>query len=221
MCINEWVSSLAFVMLVVVVEGSARERTMFQAKTGSLQCDNLNVPSCLGLGYNETIFPNLAGMNSQVSAEHAMTSFRPLIRFGCSTDLRLLLCGFYAPMCSSVGPVPPCQSFCNSVRLRCSPVMATFGYLWPPDLNCSRLPVSNTPATLCMEGPNHRKSLKEKDAHGLRAPTCDHPYCKCKKSLSRSQLFSPADKEFASVWMAIWSVVCFGMTLFTLVTFLL
>ena len=186
-------------------------------------CEPLRVYDCQILGYNHTLIPNLLGMHDQTYSHHALTSFKPLLQYECSAQLRTVLCGFYAPMCSPITsqPVPPCQALCYSVRRRCEPIMSNFGYPWPSGLNCSSLPIENTPGTMCMEGPEEYTPPPAvaptfNPAIGGSNVLCPHyPHCPC------TIPFSAEDKEFASVWMAIWSVVCCGVTLFTLISFML
>ncbi|XP_018015498.1 uncharacterized protein LOC108672364 [Hyalella azteca] len=185
------------------------------------KCTSLAVSSCQKLGYNETYVPNFLGMKSQINAEESINSFNPLLQYGCSPHLRLLLCGFYAPMCSPSGLVLPCQRFCSSVRAQCLPIMMTFGYSWPNELDCSKLPVSNSAGNLCMEPPERSISSPAELAPNRNKASCVGQECLCRGMALRVIPFSAQDKEFASVWMAIWSVVCFGITVFTLVTFLL
>ena len=188
----------------------------FAAATETISCEPLRVTECMSLGYNHTMLPNLVGMQDQVDAQHALVSFRPLLQYGCSSQLLIVLCGFYAPMCSPQvpGAVPPCQSLCSSVRDRCAPIMANFGYSWPSVLNCSRLPVENTQRAMCMEGPAY--------SNPPTSPATACVNCRCSTDGHDITVpFDTEDKEFASVWMAIWSVICCGVTLFTLISFIL
>lgn len=184
-------------------------------------CQPLRVTSCRGLGYNETLVPNLLGMRYQSDSERALQSYRPLLQYGCSPELHIVLCGFYAPLCSPLTStaVPPCRGLCHSVKLRCAPIMASFGYQW--GLNCSGLPVQNSPRSMCMEGPrqltSHGTTQASVTQMGRGTSLCPFPPCLCHGAIP----FSAEDKEFASVWIAIWSVVCCGVTLFTLVSYML
>ena len=185
---------------------------------GLAGCEDLRVSECGHLGYTHTRMPNLLGMHDQDDAQHALASFGPLLQYGCSAQLRVLLCGFYAPMCSPLiggQAVLPCKSLCLTVRQQCAPIMTNFGYLWP--LNCSALPERNSGHSICMAGPQHKEPTREKTTSSLPSP-CLGPHCLCE---GPHLTYSVQDKEFASVWMAIWGVVCCGVTLFCLVSFLL
>ncbi|KAF2358807.1 Frizzled domain [Trinorchestia longiramus] len=210
------------ILLLWAAQNKASAFTTLQKNPLSNQCLPLRVPSCQNLGYNETSFPNFLGTRSHIEAEESMASYNPWLQYGCSSELRLFLCGFYAPMCSPAGLVVPCQSFCKFVRAQCSPILRAFGYSWPADLECSRLPASNTPGNLCMESPVHRQESQTEFPLSKNRGSCTGVAdCACSNNAFRVASFSPQDKEFASVWMAIWSVVCFGVTVFTLVSFIL
>lgn len=237
--LQEAVTLISFWLLLVdatrnvEVRATAAESTFGDVRNTEQQCEPLGVSGCHRLGYNHTMVPNLVGMRKQAYAEHAMSSFKPLLHYGCSSQLRILLCGFYAPMCSPLTAgsiVPPCQRLCTSVRNRCAPVMDNFGYPWPRELDCSLLPLANTPDTMCMEGHGevqpppmpqpHVPQLSNTATEGHT--TCLDAHCNCRRHGGAATIpFSAEDKEFASVWMAIWSVVCCGVTLFTLVSFML
>ncbi|XP_076031260.1 frizzled-4-like [Oratosquilla oratoria] len=209
---------------------------------GPRTCEVIKIEECAGVGYNHTSMPNLVGMDLQSDARDQLESFKPLIQYSCSSQLRVFLCGMYAPMCTPEVPTPigPCRNLCETVRDRCIPVLRDFGYNWPPLFNCSLLPPENNDKHMCMEGPGEamppptttysqrrpsdaRPHPMEKCGHlahplqyhylnatGVCAPRCD-------ANIS----FSSEDKTFAEVWLAIWSVCCFGATLFTVLTFVL
>ena len=179
-------------------------------------CTPLRVSQCTSLGYSNTRVPNtIANLRSQEDAQHILNSFAPLLQYGCSPNLRILLCGYYAPMCSALIDsglaVPPCRSLCVSVRRHCAPIMAMFSYPWP--LQCDLLPFSNSPGSLCMEGPAPKKSSKPETLDVGRSGSSA---AECGVVRYTSQ-----DREFATVWLAIWSVVCCGVTLFCLLSFLM
>ncbi|KAK8759006.1 hypothetical protein V5799_003361 [Amblyomma americanum] len=111
------------------------------------RCEPVRIPLCLHaeLHYNETAVPNLMNHEDQDEAGLEVHQFFPLVRVGCSPDLRLLLCSLYAPPCTEQ-PTPPCRSLCTSARQGCQPVMSRFGFRWP--FECDRFP----DAHLCVAG---------------------------------------------------------------------
>ncbi|KAK8728831.1 hypothetical protein OTU49_008960 [Cherax quadricarinatus] len=204
---------------------------------GPLRCENILIPACREVGYNLTSMPNLVGNELQKDAESRLNSFKPLIQYGCSSQLQFFLCSIYTPMCTPQVPTPigPCRDLCETVKNRCSPVMAELGYPWPHFLNCSRFPPENNEEHMCMEGPGEkmpphsppttsprpqppRRCSHYAHAHKYRyinaTGTCA-PLCQANIS------FNTSDKSFAVVWMTIWAVVCFAVTLFTVLSFLL
>ncbi|XP_049799675.1 frizzled-4 [Schistocerca nitens] len=101
---------------------------------------------CRGIGYNHTGLSALA----QKEAEFMLQSFNPLVQYGCSAQLQLLLCAVFAPMCTDkvAAPIGPCRGLCHAVRRRCLPVLQGFGFPWPASLNCSLFPADNNHETI-------------------------------------------------------------------------
>lgn len=54
-----------------------------------LTCDPIRISMCQDLGYNVTKMPNLVGHVLQADAELQLTTFSPLIQYGCSSQLRV------------------------------------------------------------------------------------------------------------------------------------
>ena len=185
-------------------------------------CEPLTIPECVVFGYNSTVaYHNSTNVKHKknYSQKHVSTKklsklsieeddsaqtkarkemlqlFKPLLHYGCSRDLQLLLCSHYAPMCVRGRGVPPCRALCESVQSSCLPVIARFGYSWPAFLNCSVLPSGGR---ACVAAPPPPPTT------ATRAP--------CRPSAT----LGAADREFAAVWMAVWGVVCGGVTLYCL-----
>lgn len=173
-------------------------------------CEPIKVDLCSGLGYNMTGMPNLGGNELQQEAEYYLTTFLPLIQYGCSTHLKLFLCSVYVPMCTEKvsNPIGPCRGLCESVKAKCYPVLQGFGFPWPDALECSRFPVQNNHEHMCMEGPKNigmdlsspvvpstsldcPKNLVRKGGTGMCVPVCDVDF-----------LFELPEKKFAEVIFA-------------------
>ena len=104
-------------------------------------CEPLTIPVCQDLPYNATIFPNLLNHRTQEEAALELHLFYPLVKEGCSEHLAFFLCALYAPVCTELKiAVPPCRSLCNSARHGCEELMETYGFTWPENLSCERLP---------------------------------------------------------------------------------
>jgi len=58
-------------------------------------------------------------------------------------------------MCNEQVPdvIGPCRGVCLRARERCEPLLLTFGFTWPPALDCQRFPARNDHRHMCMEGP--------------------------------------------------------------------
>ncbi|KPP72255.1 frizzled-4-like [Scleropages formosus] len=199
-------------------------------------CDPIRISMCQDLGYNETRMPNLVGNVLQADAELQLTTFTPLIQYGCSSQLRFFLCSVYVPMCTDKVPEPigPCGSMCLSVKRKCLPVLTDFGFVWPELLNCSLFPPQNDQNHMCMEGPGDEdgpyhaiRTLQpmEEECHALGAEPDQYAWVKRSHACVLqcgydSGLYRRQAKVFTDVWMAVWAVLCFVSTAFTVLTFL-
>lgn len=106
------------------------------------RCDAIRISMCQNLGYNVTKMPNLVGSQFQTDAELQLTTFTPLIQYGCSSQLQVgalrgrfpggdfpfLLPGVTFPFCfpSPAGrfpffPPPGCQKRSPGVGGSCLP----------------------------------------------------------------------------------------------------
>lgn len=213
------------------------------------QCQPIHIQMCKGLGYNVTGMPNLVGHETQEDAELQLQTFRPLIQYGCSTQLKFFLCSVYVPMCTEkvLLPIGPCKPMCDNVRRRCQPVLQEFGFSWPSALNCSKFPHRNDQYNMCMDGPGSEEppvhgtykpeTASKKDTtpaankprftkHSCQAFRNADKYIfinrtkRCALLCDEDDLFGKSDKYFADVWMAIWAGMCFASTFFTVLTFL-
>lgn len=54
-----------------------------------MTCDPIRISMCQDLGYNVTKMPNLVGNVLQSDAELQLTTFNPLIQYGCSSQLKV------------------------------------------------------------------------------------------------------------------------------------
>lgn len=54
-----------------------------------MTCDPIRISMCQDLGYNVTKMPNLVGNVLQSDAELQLTTFSPLIQYGCSSQLKV------------------------------------------------------------------------------------------------------------------------------------
>ena len=62
----------------------------FGEETEEMTCDPIRIAMCQDLGYNVTKMPNLVGNALQSDAELQLTTFTPLIQYGCSSQLKVV-----------------------------------------------------------------------------------------------------------------------------------
>ncbi|KAI7812980.1 frizzled-9 [Triplophysa rosa] len=146
--------------------------------------------------------------------------------------------------------IPACRPMCEQARQRCSPIMKQFSFGWPDSLDCSKLPTNNDPNALCIEAPENDTQPETKKGEGMlpvlprstqpaagtgrsssTSRSCVNPekFQYVEKSESCAPRCSPTvdvywsrqDKDFAFIWMVVWSTLCFVSTAFTVLTFLL
>ncbi|XP_033100418.1 frizzled-4-like [Anneissia japonica] len=147
-------------------------------------------------------------------------------------------------------PIGACAPMCERVKRKCEPVLNEFGFPWPASLNCSRFPKKNIEGHLCMPGPEETEEdkldppIRHRPIGGPRngilvtlpgavdMETCSHKhdpqkwiyvkkYNDCSLRCDQDFLFTESQKDFARLWMAIWSCLCFISTLVTVLTFMI
>ncbi|XP_071393582.1 frizzled-4 [Centroberyx affinis] len=209
----------------------------FGDEVEEMTCDPIRISMCQGLGYNVTKMPNLVGNVLQSDAELQLTTFTPLIQYGCSSQLKFFLCSVYVPMCTDKVPIPigPCGSMCLSVKRKCLPVLNEFGFIWPEVLNCSLFPPQNDHNHMCMEGPGDEEAPfhpprplppQEEECQALGSAPDQYAWVRRSHSCALqcgydSGLYRRGAKVFTDAWMAVWAVLCFLSTTLTVLTFLL
>ncbi|XP_028851403.1 frizzled-10 [Denticeps clupeoides] len=240
-------SSISLLLLVAAAATCSAISPLDTEQAGGGRCQKIVIPLCMDIGYNLTVMPNLMGHEDQSEAAIKLHEFAPLIEFGCHSHLKFFLCSLYAPMCSEKVsmPIPSCRVMCEQAQTKCSPIMEQFNFHWPDSLDCSRLPNKNDPNHLCMEAPNNgsddlpefpakppsvggqdvaaKEGAETREACGdpgkfhyvQKSESCA-PKCYPRVDVYWSQ----ADKRFSLVWMAVWSVLCFVSSAFTVLTFL-
>lgn len=108
------------------------------------KCEQIKIPFCMGLQYNETIMPNLLGHTKQEDAGLDVHQYFPLLKVKCSPTVQLFLCSLYFPVCTILpNPLPPCRSLCISARKGCEDLMNQFGFFWPDKFECDNFPEVN------------------------------------------------------------------------------
>jgi len=208
------------------------------------QCEPITVPLCKDIQYNETIMPNLMNNPDQKDAGLEVHQYFPLVKVNCSPDLKIFLCSMYVPVCTDLKiPIKPCKSLCISARTGCEDLMNRFGFTWPKNLNCDNFPVRGLcfgknqtddrphrpPAKLppSTPAPNRefqcptqlRTPIKHK--YNLRIGDQIVYHCAMPCGEKYDAFFNRDKKYFARLWIGVWSMLCAGSTLFTVLTFLI
>ncbi|CAH8652051.1 unnamed protein product [Schistosoma bovis] len=119
-------------------------------------CVPIHESVCHGLQYTHTSLPNSVGLTTQEEAAKRMNDYRSLINVGCSQYLKFFLCTIYFPMCTPALNPPaalqPCQNLCRYVQSKCEPIMKSFSFPWPIELNCKSLP---SESGMCIQPQNY------------------------------------------------------------------
>nr|XP_046172469.1 frizzled-4-like [Oncorhynchus gorbuscha] len=230
-------AAVALSLALLCVPGHLGLVRAFGEESEEMTCDPIRIAMCQDLGYNVTKMPNLVGNVLQSDAELQLTTFTPLIQYGCSSQLKFFLCAVYVPMCTDKVPIPigPCGSMCLSVKRKCLPVLIEFGFVWPELLNCSLFPSQNDHNHMCMEGPGDEDAPfhpvrplppQEEECQALGAGPDQYAWVRRSHSCALqcgydAGLYRREAKVFTDVWMAVWAVLCFLSTTLTVLTFLL
>lgn len=101
-------------------------------------CEPITVPLCSDLTYTQTLMPNFLGHRSQEEAGLEVHSFFPLVKVGCSPQLKPFICSAYVPDCVAGQARPPCRRLCEQARSGCESLMNKFGFMWPESLSCEK-----------------------------------------------------------------------------------
>lgn len=142
------------------------------------RCQPMKIPFCESIGYNQTMLPNFLKHETQQEVETELNVYDPLMKLGCSPDLKLFLCTVYAPICFDQmnGSKPlfllPCRSLCESARQGCSNNMKNFNSEWPKVLQCDKFPDKKDKGALCVSKDDepkfstHGNDFNEKSIYG-------------------------------------------------------
>ncbi|XP_071103561.1 frizzled-5-like [Haliotis cracherodii] len=117
------------------------------------KCQEITIPMCKSIGYNNTYMPNQFNHETQEEAGLEVHQFWPLVEIQCSADLKFFLCSMYAPICMTnyKKHLPACRSVCERAKKGCAPLMRQYGFAWPERMNCENLPEYGDKDHLCMD----------------------------------------------------------------------
>ena len=108
------------------------------------KCVPLELKECNQLGYNQTQYSPHLYLSSRKS--EVLEYFGLLRLTKCSNDLLFFICMTYQPICFEDydQAIPPCRSVCESVRDGCIDTITKYGFRWPEELHCEKLPDHQT-----------------------------------------------------------------------------
>ena len=202
------------------------------------KCEVMNVEQCRSLGYNVTGIPNTFGDKSQIEVEQSLMKINELLTSTCAEPVRFFFCSMYAPMCSTKtgSLITSCGSLCEYVTRRCKPTAAKFNIAWLDAWNCSQFYWENNNDEMCMPGPDvYNYTHFDPSYISTTTPSSGNNKMSFRNSrnyvyLERTNswvllcdkdgIFTSDTKDFADLWMTIWSIVCFISTSLAVLTFL-
>lgn len=108
------------------------------------KCTPLELKACNQLGYNQTKYSPQLYLSSRKS--EVIQYFELLRLTKCSDELLFFICMTYQPICFENYDqiIPPCRTVCENVRDGCLKTITTYGFRWPEELNCEKLPDHQT-----------------------------------------------------------------------------
>lgn len=104
---------------------------------GSETCYPVEVDMCKNHGYALTTLKP----SEQTEADSTLQQFKPLIAANCHKDFGAVLCKAFVPSCDPIShkKIPACHDECSNTKAGCEPIMKSFGFTWPAELNCDEL----------------------------------------------------------------------------------
>ena len=133
------------------------------------QCQPLSATMCEGLGYSYVRMPNYFLDDTQREAEYKIKGFSQLVATNCSPTLRFFLCLLYFPPCviNMEIKIPPCRDVCEEARSGCEPVLTSFGFPWPMQMNCADFPAYDRKGTgFCLQ-PKTKSTTGKKTSYSV------------------------------------------------------
>lgn len=230
--------SLLFLELFVALKSSS-----FRSE----RCELITIKLCKDMPYNKTRLPNSLGHTTQYEAGNELHQYYPLIKMGCSPYLKVFLCTLLSPVCTNYPqPLKPCQSLCLAAKKKCEDVLQSFGASWPSHMDCSLFPtpdkevcVSQNETKQTYQPKVHNASLGGRSfrcppqlrvpprfGYKLRVGNVEAKGCGLPCSEQHDYFFGAREesikkRNFAKIWIFVWSLLCSISTLFTSLTFVI
>ena len=163
------------VLLIFSTTGVISQRNPIQGPEQPTHglCEDITIPICRDIGYNQTFMPNMLGHETQNDAGLEVTTYHPLVKINCSPQLSLFLCTLYLPVCTILTtPVPPWRSVCIAARDGCKGLMKKFGHDWPEHMACEKFP---DPPELCVSSTGGSNPAAPGGFSTLETPVFNRP----------------------------------------------
>lgn len=166
-------------------------------------CEPIDIPLCAGMPYNMTRMPNHLHHSTQENARLAIEPYGELVKQNCSADLLFFLCAMFAPICTphfQKEAIPPCRSVCERSRRGCEPLMNSYNFSWPEDLDCSELPeydkgVCVSPEAIVSSMPTENNQvIVDTSVPVNHKPTND---CLCQRRKPTKKIYRKGNYDFA------------------------
>ncbi|KAL8623434.1 Frizzled-5 [Nucella lapillus] len=166
------VISLPSTLLTVLVVVGSLVASVVEAGEPARRCQDITIPMCKGIGYNFTYMPNQFNHETQEEAGLEVHQFWPLVEIQCSPDLKFFLCSMYTPICMSnyKKHLPACRSVCERAKAGCAPLMRQYGFAWPEQMNCDKLPKYGDKNQLCMDANTTDRQTPSPSGHSTGKP---------------------------------------------------
>lgn len=140
---NQRIASTALILAFVCLGSDALLLGLLR-NVPQRKCEPLEMKACSQLGYNKTQHSPHLYLSSRKS--EILEYFGLLRLTRCSKDLLFFICMTYQPICFEGydQAIPPCRSVCESVRDGCIDTITRYGFRWPEELHCEKLPDHQT-----------------------------------------------------------------------------
>lgn len=196
-----------------------------------------------------TSYPNIFNHSSHREASKFLTDFQSFIQSGCSDHLSRFICYAVFPLChpaSGFHRVEPCQEMCVAVRENCSKFLQSNGMTWLAELNCNKFPPHGS--KLCIWDGKNCTPSSPKPASSLGSYTARVRQSVTRKSIANCTghlvphpnhsntryggidncgercegvYLTQEEKDFNTVWIAIWSLLCLLISIVTVLTWVI
>jgi len=168
-------SSSLWLALAIFITYATAYGGGLEVGTDSSHCQDITVPLCQNLPYNQTVMPNLMGNQNQQDAEHDIHTYKyhMLVKLDCSKDIQIFICAMFTPVCTIIKKaLPPCRELCESAKSGCEEVLEQFSVPWPAQFDCAQFPRAGQGGNNLCVGQANRGSFSStelKDHHTTTA----------------------------------------------------